>query len=284
MTVPGVRKHLLTVALGDPPDLTSLLVTRLGVSIAVAHRWIERGAVEVDRARANARSALRTGARVVVRPPLVEEAEQPPPLTLLYRDEHLLVVDKPAGMLSQPSPGESATALEQRLRAIDERATLVHRIDRDTSGIVVAALEGPTIASLQRALADGAVERSYRALVEGRLDRPREIRLRIARDPHDVRRRVALPEDAPGGQAAATLALPLTPLADRSLVEAKLVTGRTHQIRVHLSAIGHAIVGDRLYGGAPAPRLMLHAHRLRLRHPVTGEALTIESPPPAELR
>ena len=143
---------------------------------------------------------------------------------------------------------------------------------------------------MQHALADGKVERQYRAVALGRpveVGASQTIRMRIARDSRDERKRQALPENAPGGQPASTQ---LVGLARGSLDGVELTaltvtldTGRTHQIRVHLAALGCPLVGDKLYGGPAYPRLALHAERLRFPHPVSGRAIALEAPVPAEI-
>ena len=292
---PTLRKQLLTVAAGDPSTLASLLADRLRIEEATALDWIDRGAVEVAGKRASRTTALRPGSRILVRVPQElppTDAPVPSPFRIVFVDDHLLVADKAAGLLSQPSPGEGAAALEVLVRALHPDARMLHRLDRDASGLVLFARGDASIA-LQQALVSGAIERVYRAVCVGRLDGPSTIRLRIARDASDARRRIALPENAPGGKPAGTRITPLGPVeigavagstspTSATLVEVTLETGRTHQIRVHLAATGHPIVGDRLYGGPPAPRLLLHATRLAFSHPVTGEAIVISSEPPAD--
>ena len=190
-------------------------------------------------------------------------------------------------MLAQPAPGEVGGSLEARVQAEWPGARLMHRIDRDASGLVLFALRPAAYAAVQQALTAGRIERRYRALADGVIDGPREIRLRIAHVAGDARRRQALPERAPGGEEAHTL---VTPLGTRevggrhaTLVEVTLDTGRTHQIRVHLAAIGHPIYGDTLYGGPAAPRLMLHGAHLALPHPTGGATLSLAAPPPSLL-
>ena len=275
----GTRKHVYTVAAGDPSDANGFLAARLGLDARTAARWVACGAMQADGRRADERTTLRPGGKVIVREPRAPAAGEaaharPAALRVVYRDEDLLVVDKPAGLLAQASPGESIS-LEALAGRLAPGARLAHRLDRDASGLSVLTLRAPAHAAVQQAFAEGRVRREYAAVCAGRLDGPREIRLRIARDAKDVRLRIALPEHAPGGKPAETHVRPLGPAvmtaastsAPATRLSVAIATGRTHQIRVHLAAIGHPLVGDRLYGGPPAPRLLLHAARLALPHP-----------------
>ncbi len=273
----AMRKHVLRVAVGDPPTVTELLAARLALPLDRAREWVRIGAVQADGRRAVEATHLPPGTRVVVREPVVVATA---PLVVAWRDELTLVVEKPAGMLAQPSEGEAASSLEARVRDELPSARMLHRLDRDASGLVLFALRPEAFAPLQRSIEEGLVERTYAAVASGEIAEPREIRLRIARDPSDARRRVALPENAPGGRAALTRLAPLGPGAGGTALRVELGTGRTHQIRVHLLAIGHPLVGDGLYGGPPAARLMLHAARLVFPHPATGGRVAVESPAP----
>jgi RluA family pseudouridine synthase len=274
-------KRLFTVAAGDPGTLGAALAARLGLGPADAAALIRRGEVRLDGRRAgDPAAAVRPGQRVVAH---LQPAPPPAPLDIVHQDEALLVVDKPAGVPSQATPGEAAGALDALVQARFPSARLLHRLDRDASGLVLFSLDPSARRALQAALEAGAIERRYLALCAGRLDGDGEIRLRIARDGRDARRRQALPENAPGGEAARTRWRALRSDGERTLLEVELDTGRTHQIRVHLQARGHPLVGDTLYGGPPAPRLALHAHRLDLPHPVTGAPLQLIVRPPTIL-
>jgi RluA family pseudouridine synthase len=278
----ATRKHVLTVALGDPEALDRFLAARLDLDPALAREWIATGAVQINGRRAEASVRLAPGDRVLARVP--ETRPAPSELRVLHLDDDLLIVDKPAGLLSQPSPGESISA-ETRLQERFPSARLIHRLDRDASGVLLFALRPRAHAALQHALGRAEIHRTYLAIAAGRIQGTQEIRSRIARDPADTRRRIALPEQASGGQTALTLITPLAsaavePPATRLTIG--LRTGRTHQIRVHLASTGHPLLGDRLYGGPPATRLMLHASRLEFHHPATGQRFAIEAPPPPE--
>ena len=275
-------KRLVTIAVGDPPTLAELLSARLGLAASAAVALVARGAVYASGKRlSDASASIATGTRLTVYLP--DAPAPPPPLAMVYRDAWLLVVDKPAGQPSQATRADAASALDAEVQRAFPEARMMHRLDRDASGLVLFAASPQARAPLQRALEAGEIERSYLARVAGRLDGEGRIALRIARDPRDERRRVAHPETSTAGQHAASRYRTLRHGAASTAVELTLETGRTHQLRVHLQAIGHPIAGDRLYGGPPSGRLCLHATRLELRHPANGQPLTLLSPPPAAL-
>jgi 23S rRNA pseudouridine1911/1915/1917 synthase len=232
----------------------------------------------------------------VLRPP--EElglARQPqlPPVDVLYRDGWLLVANKPAGMLTAPAENMAADelaldhlvmltlALEAGRRPF---VRLVHRLDRVTTGAVLFALAPEALPRLTVLWSRGKVERRYLAVVEGRPTWTRDlIELSISRDRSHRWKFQA----GPGGRPARTEARVLSCLDDGlAVVECRLDTGRTHQVRVHLAARGHPVLGDRLYGSQRpnlAPRPLLHAWSLALPHPSTGERLEVVCPPPADI-
>lgn len=215
------------------------------------------------------------------------------PFAIVYEDEHLLVLDKAAGVVVHPAKGHREDTLSQLLAAGDagaaggepERAGIVHRLDRDTSGLLVVARSELAHAKLQRALQQREIEREYLALVIGRPPaRSGTIEAPIGRDPH-VRTRMAVGGSHPR-EARTHFELDRA-LAEHSLLKLKLETGRTHQIRVHLQAIGHPVAGDPEYGGRGAldlQRQFLHAARLAFAHPVSGAPIDVSSPLPADLR
>jgi 23S rRNA pseudouridine1911/1915/1917 synthase len=207
-------------------------------------------------------------------------AEQPSaaPFSIAYEDEHLIVVDKGPGLVVHPSRGHREHTLSQLLAPMlaggeAERAGVVHRLDRDTSGLLVLARSEEALRRLQAALAERQIEREYLALVEGRPpSRTGTIEAPIGRDPR-VRTRMAV---GGAGQREAT-----------SLLRLRLETGRTHQIRVHLQAIGHPVAGDPEYGTAGLlglERQFLHATRLAFEHPINGGQVEVQSPLPADLQ
>jgi 23S rRNA pseudouridine1911/1915/1917 synthase len=220
------------------------------------------------------------------------------PLSVAYEDEYLVVVDKAAGMVVHPAPGNWTGTLVNALMGRGEplaegggaeRAGLVHRLDKDTSGLLVVAKTERAHRILSAALAARRVTRRYAALTWGHLnadaitvDKP------IARDPRD-RTRMAIVQD---GRAAKTVFTRLARFDSVDLLRAHLHTGRTHQIRVHLASVGHPVVGDDTYGGGggrrlaglPGKRHFLHAAWLRFRHPISGEVIDLRSPLPDDLR
>jgi 23S rRNA pseudouridine1911/1915/1917 synthase len=220
-----------------------------------------------------------------------EPAVTPPELTIAYADEHLLVVDKPAGVVVHPAPGHAggstlATALAAAGAAGGEegRTGIVHRLDRDTSGLLVVARSRETYARLQRLVRRRELTREYLALVAGRpRSRRGTIDAPIGRDRHD-RLRHSLDTDTP---RAAVTHFELEELLPRhALLRVRLETGRTHQIRVHLAAIDLPVAGDATYGIAGdvgIDRQFLHAARLAFSHPVTGTPVDVSSPLPPDL-
>jgi 23S rRNA pseudouridine1911/1915/1917 synthase len=218
-------------------------------------------------------------------PPQREDLE----LSVAYEDEHLLVIDKPAGVVVHPAPGHATGTLVHGLVGVSaggeqERRGIVHRLDRDTSGLLVVAKTEQTYARLQAMVRSRALEREYVALARGR---PRSLRGRIeapiGRDRIEPLRR-SLETDSP--RDAVTHFEVVELLAEHTLLRVCLETGRTHQVRVHLAAIGLPVAGDPLYGvkgDLGLTRQFLHAARLAFAHPITGAAVACESPLPADL-
>lgn len=288
----GSGERLDTFVARRCPDLSRSHVQRL----------IREGAVTVDGHAARPGRRLEHGQRVTVRMPAEEPAAlrpEPLPLTVVYEDDDLLVIDKPAGMTVHPAAGARKGTLAAALLAHrpglagvggPERPGIVHRLDRDTSGLLVVAKNEAARAALARQWKARQVEKGYVALVHGRLEPPEGvIDAPIGRDPRH-RQRMAVVE---GGRAASTeyrvrwyLAAPPPGRHSYSLVDIRPLAGRTHQIRVHLSSMGHPVVGDRVYGRASPllNRQFLHAHRLSFRHPVDGRPLEFGSPLPEDLR
>ncbi|HET7808875.1 MAG TPA: RluA family pseudouridine synthase, partial [Gaiellaceae bacterium] len=212
------------------------------------------------------------------------------PLRIAYEDEAVLVVDKPAGVVVHPSPGHATGTLVHGLVGLaaggedEERPGIVHRLDRDTSGLLVVARSDEGYARLQELVRERALERRYKALVRGR---PRSwtgrIEAPIGRDRHDPTRH-SLDTDTP---REAVTHFEVERLFDRhALLDVRLETGRTHQIRVHLAAIGLPVVGDPVYGvpDEALRRQFLHAWRLAFPHPLRDERVEVESPLPADLQ
>jgi 23S rRNA pseudouridine1911/1915/1917 synthase len=267
--------------------LDAFLAGPLG-SRARAQRLIEAGAVLVDGRLAPKRHLMTAGQRVTVDEPeeATPAADVPDaPYAVPYADEHLLVVDKPAGVVVHPARGHRAGTLAQALAGVAAggedaaRAGIVHRLDRDTSGLLVVARSEAAHRALRAALQARAITREYLVLVEGRPPaRTGTIDAPLGRD-RRVRTRMSTDTDVP--RTAIThfeieRALPRT-----TLLRVRLETGRTHQIRVHLQAIGHPVVGDPEYGTPGRlglERQFLHATRLAFAHPVTGKPVDVSSP------
>jgi 23S rRNA pseudouridine1911/1915/1917 synthase len=208
---------------------------------------------------------------------------------ILWRDEHLLVVDKPAGLVVHPARGHREGTLSQLLAGIaaggeSERPGIVPRLDRDTSGLLVVACSEDAHRLLQAALRERLIEREYLALVEGRPPaRTGTIEAPIGRHPR-IRTRMAV--DGVSSREARTHFTIERSLPEASLLRLRLDTGRTHQIRVHLQAIDHPVCGDPEYGTPGAfglQRQFLHATRLSFPHPITGERVDVSSPLPGDL-
>ncbi len=212
------------------------------------------------------------------------------PLETAWQDEHLLIVDKPAGLVVHPARGHREGTLSQLLSGVaaggdPERAGIVHRLDRDTSGLMVVARSEEVHRLLQAALRKRLITREYLALVEGAPPaRTGTIEAPIGRDPR-VRTRMAV--GGAGAREARTHFTLERRLGGVSLLRLSLDTGRTHQIRVHMRAIGHPVCGDPDYGTPGMlglKRQFLHAARLSFEHPITGEPIDVSSPLPEDLR
>jgi 23S rRNA pseudouridine1911/1915/1917 synthase len=236
------------------------------------------------------------GERVAVEAP-AEEAEAPTrgevPFEIVHEDEHVLVVDKPAGVVTHPAPGHHGPTLADALAPLaaggahPERAGIVHRLDRDTSGLLLVARSDEAHAALQKMMKARAVTREYTALVEGHPDAESgTVDAPIGRDRGN---RTVMSTRTDRARSAVTHFEVVERLPRTALLRVRLETGRTHQIRAHLAAIDHPVVGDPQYGGRESGRRLglerqfLHASKLMFRHPFTGELLACESKPPAEL-
>jgi 23S rRNA pseudouridine1911/1915/1917 synthase len=269
-----------------------------GLSRSAVQRLIDKGEITVNGELVKASYKVRARDWVVVLTPAQESEPlhaEAITLRIVYEDRALLVVDKPAGMVVHPAPGHSSGTLVNAVLAHcpelaesgDERPGIVHRLDRDTSGLILIAKNPRVQRALQRQFKERQVSKAYLALLEGHLHPDwGRIEAPIGRDPNHRQRMTVLP----GGREAVTeyhvlerFAHPIGPAAgDYTLVDAEPRTGRTHQIRVHFGSIGHPVVGDRLYGRhksrLPVARQFLHARRLEFRHPLTGQRMELEAP------
>jgi 23S rRNA pseudouridine1911/1915/1917 synthase len=282
--------------------LDVLIAERLGLSRTQTATLIATGNVLVGGRRERASYRTRAGDEIDVTippPPGREVVGEQIPLDVVFEDDHLLVVNKAAGMVVHPAPGNWTGTLVNALvgrgaevaadaDAAEERAGIVHRLDKDTSGLLLVAKTDAANRALSRAIAERRVTRRYAALAWGHVvtdaftvDAP------IGRDPRD-RKRMAV---VSSGRTAKTDFVRLARYASADLLRAHLHTGRTHQIRVHLASVGHPVVGDDSYGGGGGRRLMalpphrhfLHAAWLQLRHPATGAPLELRAPLPPDL-
>jgi 23S rRNA pseudouridine1911/1915/1917 synthase len=288
----GAKRIELTVAPQQAGlRLDQFLADPLG-SRSQAQQLIEARRVTVNGRRRPKRALVEAGDRVEVEEqPVAPKAHDgaPAPFSVIYEDEHLLVVDKPAGVVVHPARGHAtgtlAQALGGRVAGGEEpwRAGIVHRLDRDTSGLLVVAKSDPVHRALKSLLAARRLRREYLALVDGHPSaRSGTIDAPIGRDRRD-RLKVSIDTDHP--RAARTHFEVQQLLPDAALLRVTLETGRTHQIRVHLAAIGHPVSGDPLYGVAGRyglTRQFLHAQRLSFEHPITGEQLDLRAPIPDE--
>jgi 23S rRNA pseudouridine1911/1915/1917 synthase len=284
------------IELTVPPEaagtrLDRFLAEPLG-SRARAQSLIDRGAVLVDGHPQPKRHTLAAGAEVRVSPPPERHAEPaaPAPYAVAYEDQHLLVVEKPAGVVVHPARGHRTGTLAQALTGRGAeggeswRAGIVHRLDRDTSGLLVVAKSDEVHRALKALLADRTLRREYLALVSGHPEaRTGTIDAPVGRDRRD---RMLMSIDTDEPRAARTHFELVRLLPRAALLRVTLETGRTHQIRVHMAAIGHPVSGDPQYGQAGEyglERQFLHAARLAFTHPVTGEAVDVRSPLPEDL-
>jgi 23S rRNA pseudouridine1911/1915/1917 synthase len=282
-----------------------LAASLAGHSRSQLQRLIRAGAVKVDGSAARANASVRPGERITVDVPEPVAAAPAPedlPVNVLYEDADLVVVDKPAGMVVHPAAGhDSGTLVNALLHHVDDlsgiggelRPGIVHRLDRGTSGVMVVAKHDRSHEGLARQFHDREVEKEYVALVWGVVQAGRRIDLPIGRDEKDRQKMSARARRARSAVTRITKALHLRGV---TLVHVAIATGRTHQIRVHLSAIGHPIVGDVVYGGVRRrvaadvravqrlERPFLHAARLAFTHPSDGRRMEFEAQLPADLQ
>jgi 23S rRNA pseudouridine955/2504/2580 synthase len=278
--------------------IDNFLLRRLkGVPKSHVYRVLRSGEVRVNSGRVKPEYRLKPGDRIRLPPVRVSEKKAPIPQPLefpvVYEDAALLVIDKPAGVAVHGGSGVSYGVIES-LRAARPQAKvleLAHRLDRDTSGLLIVAKKRSALVELHRLLREGAVEKVYVAVVKGVLKKPLEIREPLHKYVSaSGERRVSV---GAGGREAVTRVKPLKANDHCSLLEVHLLTGRTHQIRVHLAHAGHPILGDDKYGDFPlnhalakegVRRLFLHARRLGFVHPTSGKRLRLEAKLPQDMQ
>ncbi|MFW5947762.1 MAG: RluA family pseudouridine synthase [Gemmatimonadota bacterium] len=300
----------LEVETGEGERLDAWVAARVeGLSRSRVARLIDDGRIRLNGAPARKSERVAVGdiVEVEVPPPAPSQVEpESIPLDIVYEDGDLAVINKPAGLVVHPAPGHrTGTLVNALLHHLDDlsgiggvkRPGIVHRLDRDTSGLLIVAKHDRAHRRLSAALKRRAIHRLYLAAAWGHLDGDREtVDAPVGRSRRDRKRMAVLPD----GRRAVTRFRRLERWVAADLLEAELESGRTHQIRVHLAHIGHPVVGDELYGAGGAkgisgpghvwarelerkvPRQFLHAHRLRFRHPMTDEPMALEAPlPPA---
>jgi 23S rRNA pseudouridine1911/1915/1917 synthase len=276
------------------------LARLFGMSRTAAAGLVDAGGVIVDGVPASRSAKLRSGALLEVTLPEPETAAPPQPvdgLTVLYDDDDVVVVDKPIGVAAHPSPGWTGPTVVQALAAMGyrvstsgaaERQGVVHRLDAGTTGVMAVAKSERAYSALKRAFRERTVDKRYAALVQGHPDPSRgTIEAPIDRHP-SADYKFAVVAD---GRPSVTHYETVEAFAGASLLDIRLETGRTHQIRVHMAAIRHPCVGDLTYGADPVlarrlglTRQWLHARELGFDHPATGERITVTSPYPADLQ
>ncbi len=302
---PNVGAEAELRALNVPPALHGERLDRALAALvpefsrSYLRQLIEAGAVRLKGAPA-AKPAQKVAAgdplTIELRPTPMSQAfvPQPIPLAVVHEDEHLLVVDKPAGLVVHPAPGHWSGTLLNALLARDAqaarlpRAGIVHRLDKDTSGLMVVARTRAAMDALVALIAARQVRREYLALAHRRWGGPaaREVDAPIGRDPRNRLRMAVVDLERQAGKPAQTRFELLAETEQGCLLRCLLGTGRTHQIRVHLAHLGHPIVADALYGGAVAAgltRQALHARRLAFAHPISGAPMDFTAPLPADL-
>jgi 23S rRNA pseudouridine1911/1915/1917 synthase len=256
--------------------------------------WIKSGRVTINGATAKASLVLRGNERVEVDPgdlPPLKAAGEDLPIEILYQDDAVIAVNKPAGLIVHAGAGAHSGTLVNRLVhhfaslsqvGGETRPGIVHRLDRGTSGVMLVAKTDAAHRALAAQFAGRTTEKTYVALVQGLVrDESGHITKPIVRDPV---RRTRMTARLGRGRDALTDYRVLRRLQDSTLLEVRIGTGRTHQIRAHMASIGHPVSGDRLYGARPAERIFLHSWRIGFTSPATGQRVTVEAPLPTEFK
>jgi 23S rRNA pseudouridine1911/1915/1917 synthase len=295
------KQHEFLIEADGNVRLDLLVASRLDLSRTQSATLIANGNVTVNGAREKASYKPLSGDRISVSVPAPVEREitaESIPLSVVFEDEYLLVVDKPAGMVVHPAPGNWSGTLVNALMgrggelspgATPDRAGIVHRLDKETSGLLIVAKTERAHRILSSAIAARRVKRRYAVMIWGHLDDDLlTVEKPLARDPRD-RKRMAIVNN---GRQARTDFVRLARFGPGDLLRAHLHTGRTHQIRVHLASVGHPVMGDDVYGGGGGRRIaglapkrhFLHAAWLQLNHPITGTPMDIRSLLPDDLK
>ena len=295
---PASSEDVLSLTLEQEGErLDKALAAQLeDVSRSAIQRLIKEGAITVNGQTSKASYRVEAGDAILVRLPQEEPQEIIPqdiPLHIVYEDASLLAIDKPAGLVVHPAPGHrSGTLVNAVLAHAPEvaevgpanRPGIVHRLDKETSGLILIAKDSATHQALQQQFRRRQVSKTYLALVEGNVQPPEGIiDAPIGRDPHHRQKMTVIHQ----GRRARSQYKVIEIFPEQTLLEVYPRTGRTHQVRVHLAWLGYPIVGDTIYGHRNQPLLesrhFLHAAGIRFLHPATDEPMTLEAPLPAEL-
>ena len=290
---------------GDGKRADAALADRTEFSRSALVRLMESGSVTRDGTPITKKTVMRAGDTVQILLPEIVPAEAQPediPLDIIYEDDDVIVINKPKGMVVHPAPGhEHGTMVSALLYHCGSslsgiggvaRPGIVHRIDRDTTGLIAAAKNDRAHLALAAQLADHSMRREYQALVIGGIEEEGTVNAPIGRSPRDRKKMAVLPRGMSGVREAVTHYFPVTDFGSFSHIRLVLETGRAHQIRVPMSHIGHPVMGDEVYGANRTPfekrhsallcGQCLHAGKLRFAHPATGEMMELEAPLPAE--
>ncbi|KIL19038.1 RluA family pseudouridine synthase [Bacillus pumilus] len=291
-----IKGHTLSLKVDEQYHHTSLshfLKTAVSASKPIIHFWMEHQKVRLNQKPAHHAAKVSQGDQIIIDLFETEESDVTPEygeLEVLFEDEHLLIVQKPAGRPTHPNEqGQTGTlanlvAFHFQANGEEKRVRHIHRLDQDTSGTVIFAKHRLAHAALDQMLSKKTIKRTYIAIAEGLFKKKKgTIEAAIGRDKHHaVRRRIS-----PNGQKAVThfQVMDMNKRLQLTAVKLHLETGRTHQIRVHLSSLGHPLAGDTLYDGVRdyINRCALHAKQVDMKHPFTGEHLIIEAPLPPDM-